>query len=96
MLNLIVDQYLSFAELQAKQRRVMHMKDWVKKLDDFLTLNDREILDSAGKISKLLATDIAEGEFDKFEARQRTLNPEADISDFDRYVRRIEAERSKG
>lgn len=95
VLSLIVDQYLSFAELQAKQRRVMHMKDWVKKLDDFLTLNDREILDSAGKISKMLAREIAEAEFDKFEAKQRALHPESHLSDFDRYIRRIESQRSK-
>jgi len=50
-LNLIVDQYLSFAELQARNRNPMYMKDWVKKLYDFLTLNDKEILEHAGKIS---------------------------------------------
>ncbi|MGA2440573.1 MAG: virulence RhuM family protein [Tepidisphaeraceae bacterium] len=38
-LNLIVDQYLSFAELQATQKKPMHMQDWVNKLHDFLTLN---------------------------------------------------------
>jgi hypothetical protein len=36
-LNLIVDQYLSFAELQAQQRKPMHMADWARKLNDFLT-----------------------------------------------------------
>ena len=30
-LNLIVDQYLSFAELQARQRKPMYMADWIKK-----------------------------------------------------------------
>jgi hypothetical protein len=34
-LNLIVDQYLSFAELQARQKKPMHMADWVRKLHDF-------------------------------------------------------------
>jgi hypothetical protein len=38
-LNLIVDQYLSFAELQAQQKKAMTMNDWVRKLHDFLTLN---------------------------------------------------------
>jgi len=50
-LNLIVDQYLSFAELQARNRNPMYMSDWLKKLHDFMTLNDREILEHAGKIS---------------------------------------------
>ena len=36
-LNLIVDQYLSFAELQARNRKPMYMSDWLKKLHDFMT-----------------------------------------------------------
>ena len=40
-LNLLVDQYLSFAEFQAQQRRTMTMLDWARKLDDFLKLNER-------------------------------------------------------
>ena len=47
MLNLIVDQYLSFAELQARQRKPMYMGDWERKLNGFLTLNEREILSHA-------------------------------------------------
>jgi hypothetical protein len=53
-LNLIVSQYLDFAELQAMNRKPMHMQDWVSKLHGFLTLNDREILDDAGSRLKLL------------------------------------------
>ena len=41
LLNLIVTQYLDFAEFQARTRKVMYMRDWVKKLDDFLRVNDR-------------------------------------------------------
>ncbi len=44
-LNLIVSAYLDFAELQARSRRPMHMADWIAKLDDFLRLSDRDILD---------------------------------------------------
>lgn len=94
-LNLLVDQYLSFAELQAKQRRVMHMRDWVSKLDDFLKLNDREILTSAGTVKKRLADEHAEAEYAKFSNLQRALERNTDVSDFDRYVRRIEAQRAR-
>lgn len=52
LLNLIVNQYLDFAELRAKRRQQMTMKDWTAKLDDFLLLNDMEILEGMGKISK--------------------------------------------
>lgn len=54
-LNLIVDQYLSFAELQAQNRKPMYMSDWINKLNDFMTLNDKEILEHAGKISAKMA-----------------------------------------
>ena len=66
MLNLIVDQYLSFAELQARQRKPMYMGDWERKLNDFLKLNERDILSHAGKISAQLSEEIAHGEFEKY------------------------------
>jgi hypothetical protein len=65
-LNLIVDQYLSFAELQARNRKPMYMADWIKRLNDFLTLNEREILEHAGRISAEMAKEFAENEYDKF------------------------------
>ena len=70
LLNLIVDQYLSFAEFQARQRKPMYMRDWVKKLDSFLQLNERDILQNAGRISARLSEEIAYREFDKFGERQ--------------------------
>src|SRR3990167_6353544 len=51
-LNLLVEQFLSFAELQSVEQRVMYMKDWVLKLDAFLELNDKEILDTPGNVSR--------------------------------------------
>jgi hypothetical protein len=51
-LNLLVEQFLSFAELQSVEQRIMHMRDWIKKLDDFLILNDKEIFDNAGSVSR--------------------------------------------
>lgn len=52
-LNLLVEQFLSFAELQSIEQRVMYMKDWIKKLDDFLVLNEKKILQNAGNVSHL-------------------------------------------
>jgi len=91
-LTLLVDQYLAFAEFQAQQRRPMYMEDWIKKLDAFLRLNEQDILTHSGKISKKISDEIAEREYDKFHMLQKAK--ETDISDFDRYVRRIEMERS--
>lgn len=50
-LHLLVEQFLSFAELQSPEQRVMYMADWIKKLDDFLVLNEKEILQDAGSVS---------------------------------------------
>ncbi len=68
-LNRIVSMYLDFAELQAQSRRTMYMKDWIKKLDDFLAISERNILTGAGKISAALAAEKAEQEFKKYKAR---------------------------
>ena len=35
ILNRIVSLYLDYAELQAQNRKVMYMNDWIKKLDSF-------------------------------------------------------------
>jgi len=67
-LNNLVEQYLVFAEGQAMRRVPMHMADWVKKLDAFLTLNDRDILTNAGRISHEMAQAKAEIEYNKFKA----------------------------
>lgn len=65
-LNLLVEQFLAFAENQARQRKVMYMNDWILKLNDILTINENDILEHAGKISHELALQIAEGEYEKY------------------------------
>lgn len=65
-LNRIVTAYLEFAELQAQNRRLMYMKDWIEKLDDFLKLSEHEILTHAGAISHEAAISKAETEYEKF------------------------------
>jgi hypothetical protein len=67
-LNLIVSAYLDFAELQARSRKPMAMRDWIAKLDDFLRLSDRELLTHAGCISHEAALAKAESEYDRFRA----------------------------
>lgn len=65
LLNRIVTLYLDFAELQAVQRNTMTMRDWIKKLDDFLNLSGRDILTHAGKISHDAAMLKAHQEYEK-------------------------------
>jgi len=67
-LNNLVEQYLIFAQGQALRRAAMHMADWIKKLDGFLTLNERDILTHAERISHEMAQTKAELEYAKFKA----------------------------
>ena len=65
-LNRIVNAYIEFAELRALQRKVMTMRDWIAKLDEFLKLSEHELLDHAGKISAEQAKMKAELEYERY------------------------------
>lgn len=84
-LNNLAEQYLIFAEGQAVRRIAMTMQDWISKLEGFLTLNDREILQGAGKVSAELAKAHAAQELDKF----RVLDNQRFESDFDSMVKQL-------
>ena len=79
-LNNLVEQYLIFAEGQAMRRVPMHMADWIKKLDAFLTLNERDILTHAGKVSHEKALAKAEAEYEKFRALQNAQPSPVDVA----------------
>lgn len=93
LLNLIVDQYLSFAEAQARQKKVMTMSAWIDKLHGFLKLNEKEILQGAGNVAKQLADELALREYDRFQ-EQRRLTGELDES-LDRALGEAEEEVKK-
>jgi hypothetical protein len=65
-LNRLVTSYLEFAELQARNGKLMKMADWASKLNDFLKLSDFDVLTHAGKISAEQAKQKAKQEYDKF------------------------------
>lgn len=65
-LNRIVNAYIEFAELRALQRKVMTMREWITKLDEFLKLSEHELLDHAGKISAEQAKMKAELEYERY------------------------------
>lgn len=68
------------------------MNDWIKKLDSFLTINDREILEHAGKISHELAMEIADIEYEKF-SQSRLEDAKYALNDFDKAVKQITHEK---
>ncbi len=85
-LGRVVNAYLELAEERAKRRIPMTMEDWAKRLDVFLEMDDREILQDSGKVSTQLAKEFAESEFEKYRIVQDRLFE----SDFDREVKRLE------
>lgn len=87
-LNNLVEQYLVFAEGQAMRRVPMHMSDWIAKLNGFLSLNDRDILNHAGTISHEMAKAFAEAEYEQFNSARITDADRLD-SDFDRAVKHL-------
>lgn len=87
-LNNLVEQYLVFAEGQAMRRIPMYMKDWVEKLNGFLSLNDRDILNHAGTISHEIAKSYAENEYDKFN-HKRVEWSDKQAGDFDKTIKQL-------
>lgn len=78
----IVNAYLDFAEMQAMRQIPMTMADWETRLNGFLTLWDREVLQDAGRITAELAKAKAETEFEKYRIVQDRLYQ----SDFDHFL----------
>ena len=50
-LNLLVEQFLSYAERQIVKARLMYMKNWINELNEFLIFNREKVLDNAGLVS---------------------------------------------
>ena len=98
MLNRIVTAYLEFAELQAMNRKPMYMADWIAKLNDFLRLSERKILQHAGTVSHGDAVAKAELEFDRYAAQRAALpSPvERHFEEAIRAVKKLESKRPSG
>jgi len=84
-LNNLVEQYLIFAQSQAERRIAMAMQDWITKLEGFLTLNDREVLQNAGNVSAELAREHAERVFIEFRRNEDKMLE----SDFDQAIKKL-------
>ncbi|MDA3843850.1 MAG: virulence RhuM family protein [Candidatus Kapabacteria bacterium] len=93
-LNNLVEQYLIFAQGQAMRRVPMNMKDWSKKLDAFMSINDRDILNHVGKISHKVALETANDEYTKFDKIRSEQNNFVD-SDFDKILKLTDEKKRK-
>ena len=85
-LNLLVSQFLDFAELQALEEKTMTMTAWISALDTILSGNGRALLTGKGTVAHRQAVEKAEHEFEIYRAKQmRELE-----SDFDRMLKSLE------
>jgi hypothetical protein len=84
-LNLLVSQYLDFAEIQALQQIPMRMAEWIEKLDSLMTLSGRQLLVGKGNISHEEAKQKAITEFEKY----RKLEMLQYESDYDRAIKEL-------
>ena len=85
VLNLLVSQYLDYAELQAIEQTAMTMREWIDKLDNILTVGNRPLLKNAGTVTHKKAIEKATRQFEEYR-RKEMLQYE---SDFDRAVKEL-------
>lgn len=84
-LNLIVSMYLDYAEMQASNRKIMNMEDWITKLDAFLKFNEKDILTNASSVTAEIAKTFAENQYEKYCIIQDKMLE----SDFDLHIKKI-------
>ena len=81
ILNLLVSQFLEYAELQAIDERAMTMDDWIKELDKQIVANRRSVLTGKGSVSHKQAVDKAEKELGIYRAREmKKLKSDFDVA----------------
>ena len=89
LLGLLVEQYLAFAETMANQQTPMYMKDWIERLDLILSMNGRELLKNAGKISHQMAKEKSELEYKKYKENQKQIEKEMSLKELEEDIKRL-------
>lgn len=69
ILNRMVTAFLEIAEIQALDRTPMYMNDWIKQLDNFLKLTNKNILTHSGTISHQKAIEKAHTEYSLYKEK---------------------------
>ncbi|MEY8577249.1 RhuM family protein [Corynebacteriaceae bacterium 6-324] len=70
-LNLLVSQFLDYAENQTRRRKVIHMQDWIEKTDAFIEFNEYEPLNDTGRISMTQAKNLVGERYALYDSRRR-------------------------
>lgn len=90
ILKLIVEQFLAFAEAQAKSHIPMYMKDWVERLKMVLVMNQKSIHEDAGKISHKMAIEKAEAEFNQYKSKELEQQHLESIKELDADLKKLQ------
>jgi len=69
-LNLLVNMFLDYAELQAEKNKLMKMQNWIDRVNAFLRFNEYKVLSNAGSVSRDVADSFAQSEYAKFKIIQ--------------------------
>lgn len=80
-LNLMVSQFLDFAELQALDEKQMRMQDWIEALDNQIVMSKRQLLEGNGSISHEDAMEKAAQEYNLFKQKE-LANLKSDYDNF--------------
>lgn len=88
-LGLLVEQYLAFAESQARRQVPMYMADWISKLNDILTINGRELLEHAGRISSKIAESYSAEQLEKYKENLRIAEKSKSLDELERDMKSI-------
>ncbi len=94
-LNRIVTMYLDYAEDQAKRHKQIFMRDWRVKLDAFLKFNERDVLENAGKVSKIVADQLAIDQYELFNKNQLIVEAKLASLEDEATLKSIETKISK-
>ena len=89
LLGLLVEQYLAFAETMAMQQTPMYMKDWIQRLDVVISMNGKELLTHAGKISHQIAKEKSEIEYQKYKELKKEQQKLQSLKELEEDIKRL-------
>ena len=73
ILNRMVTAFLEIAEIQALDRTPMYMADWIKQLEIFLKMTNKNILQHSGTISHQKAIEKAHTEYEIYKKKIKNI-----------------------
>ena len=81
LFGLLVEQYLAFAQTMAMQQKPMYMNDWAERLDTIISMNGKELLINAGKISHKIALEKSSIEYEKYKKIQKDTQKQISLEE---------------